>query len=85
MSLWVAVDDSFESDELAVGAGAELVIRQILTDVLLGPTALIGWWLATHAQTNPSGGFQGGVINDYITWLVAGVAVLGGLLALIIR
>jgi multicomponent Na+:H+ antiporter subunit B len=30
--------------------------------VLIGPTALIGWWLATHAQTNPSGGFQGGVI-----------------------
>jgi len=30
--------------------------------VLIGPTVLIGWWLATHAQTNPSGGFQGGVI-----------------------
>jgi len=30
--------------------------------ILVGPTALIGWWLATHAQTNPSGGFQGGVI-----------------------
>jgi multicomponent Na+:H+ antiporter subunit B len=30
--------------------------------VLVGPTALIGWWLATHAQANPSGGFQGGVL-----------------------
>jgi multicomponent Na+:H+ antiporter subunit D len=30
-------------------------------------------------------GFQSGVINDYITWLVAGVAALGGILALIIR
>jgi multicomponent Na+:H+ antiporter subunit D len=30
-------------------------------------------------------GFQSGVINDYITWLVTGVAVLGGVLALIIR
>jgi multicomponent Na+:H+ antiporter subunit D len=29
--------------------------------------------------------FQSGVINDYITWLVTGVAVLGGILALIIR
>jgi multicomponent Na+:H+ antiporter subunit D len=29
--------------------------------------------------------FQSGVINDYITWLVTGVAVLGGALALIIR
>jgi hypothetical protein len=29
--------------------------------------------------------FQSGVINDYITWLVAGVAALGGVLALIVR
>jgi multicomponent Na+:H+ antiporter subunit B len=29
---------------------------------LAGPVALIGWWLASHAQANPSGGFQGGVI-----------------------
>jgi multicomponent Na+:H+ antiporter subunit B len=30
--------------------------------VLVGPTAVIGWYLATHAQTSPSGGFQGGVV-----------------------
>ncbi|HEY3878358.1 MAG TPA: complex I subunit 5 family protein, partial [Trebonia sp.] len=29
--------------------------------------------------------FQSGVVNDYITWLVTGVAALGGILALIIR
>jgi hypothetical protein len=29
--------------------------------------------------------FQSGVINDYITWLVVGVAALGGVLALIVR
>jgi multicomponent Na+:H+ antiporter subunit D len=29
--------------------------------------------------------FQSGVVNDYITWLIAGVATLGGLLALVIR
>jgi multicomponent Na+:H+ antiporter subunit D len=29
--------------------------------------------------------FQSGVINDYITWLVAGLATLGGLLAIAIR
>jgi multicomponent Na+:H+ antiporter subunit B len=23
---------------------------------------LTGWWLASHAQTNPSGGFQGGIM-----------------------
>jgi multicomponent Na+:H+ antiporter subunit B len=30
--------------------------------VLAGPTLVLGWWLASHAQTSPSGGFQGGVI-----------------------
>jgi multicomponent Na+:H+ antiporter subunit B len=30
--------------------------------LLTGPIVLIGWWLASHAQTNPSGGFQGGVV-----------------------
>jgi multicomponent Na+:H+ antiporter subunit B len=30
--------------------------------LLAGPTVLIGWWLASHAQTSPSGGFQGGVV-----------------------
>jgi multicomponent Na+:H+ antiporter subunit D len=29
--------------------------------------------------------FQSGVINDYITWLITGVAALGGILAVIIR
>jgi multicomponent Na+:H+ antiporter subunit D len=33
----------------------------------------------------PIQAFQSGVINDYITWLVAGVAALGGVLAAIIR
>ncbi len=27
-----------------------------------GPVVLLGWWLASHAQTTPSGGFQGGVL-----------------------
>jgi multicomponent Na+:H+ antiporter subunit B len=30
--------------------------------LLAGPTVLVGWWLASHAQTNPSGGFQGGAM-----------------------
>ena len=30
--------------------------------LMVGPTAVLGWWLASHAQTNPSGGFQGGVV-----------------------
>ena len=28
----------------------------------VGPLVVVGWWLTSHAQTNPSGGFQGGVI-----------------------
>jgi len=27
-----------------------------------GPIVLIGWWLVSHAQASPSGGFQGGVV-----------------------
>jgi multicomponent Na+:H+ antiporter subunit B len=33
-----------------------------VTLLLAGPLVLLGWWLATHAQANPSGGFQGGVV-----------------------
>ena len=28
----------------------------------IGPVVVAGWWLASHAQTSPSGGFQGGVV-----------------------
>lgn len=28
----------------------------------IGPTVMTGWYLATHAQTSPAGGFQGGVV-----------------------
>jgi multicomponent Na+:H+ antiporter subunit B len=28
----------------------------------IGPTVVVGWYLATHAQTSPSGGFQGGIV-----------------------
>jgi multicomponent Na+:H+ antiporter subunit B len=29
---------------------------------LVGPTLLMGWFLTSHAQTSPSGGFQGGAM-----------------------
>jgi hypothetical protein len=35
--------------------------------------------------TAPIQCFQSGVINDYVTWMVLGLAVIGGVLALIIR
>jgi multicomponent Na+:H+ antiporter subunit B len=43
---------------------------RIVSLLLVGPTAVIGWWLATHAQANPSGGFQGGVIVATAFFLV---------------
>src|SRR5205814_9742810 len=30
--------------------------------VLVGPIVVMGWYLVSHAQTTPSGGFQGGVV-----------------------
>jgi multicomponent Na+:H+ antiporter subunit B len=30
--------------------------------ILVGPTLVMGWFLTSHAQTSPSGGFQGGVV-----------------------
>ena len=35
--------------------------------------------------TAPIQRFQSGVINDYVTWMVLGLAVIGGVLAMIIR
>jgi hypothetical protein len=35
--------------------------------------------------TAPIQRFQSGVVNDYVTWLVLGLACLGGTLALIVR
>jgi multicomponent Na+:H+ antiporter subunit B len=30
--------------------------------IFTGPVVVMGWFLASHAQTSPSGGFQGGVV-----------------------
>ena len=35
--------------------------------------------------TAPVQRFQSGVVNDYVTWIVLGLAGIGGMLALIIR
>jgi multicomponent Na+:H+ antiporter subunit B len=39
-------------------SGAVRMVALLFT----GPVVVLGWWLASHAQANPSGGFQGGVI-----------------------
>jgi multicomponent Na+:H+ antiporter subunit B len=50
-----ARDDSLERDD-ALSTDA---IR-IAALIFVGPTFVLGWFLASHAQTSPSGGFQGG-------------------------
>jgi multicomponent Na+:H+ antiporter subunit B len=35
---------------------------RVVALTLTGPVVVTGWYLASHAQTSPSGGFQGGVV-----------------------
>jgi multicomponent Na+:H+ antiporter subunit B len=35
---------------------------RVVALMLTGPVVVTGWYLASHAQTSPSGGFQGGVV-----------------------
>jgi multicomponent Na+:H+ antiporter subunit B len=48
----------------ALGRGAAMTTDAIRLGALafVGPVAVLGWYLASHAQTSPSGGFQGGVV-----------------------
>jgi len=43
-----------------------------------GPAIVLGWFLATHAQTSPSGGFQGGVLltTAFVLIFLAGQVLL---------
>ena len=52
-----AVDEAADRD-VPPTSGAVRMMALILT----GPIVVFGWWLASHAQASPSGGFQGGVI-----------------------
>ncbi len=47
---------------------------RMLSLILIGPTLVMGWFLASHAQTSPSGGFQGGVVlaTSFILLYLAG-------------
>jgi multicomponent Na+:H+ antiporter subunit B len=38
--------------------------------IFTGPVLVMGWWLGSHAQTSPSGGFQGGVVLASAFFLV---------------
>jgi multicomponent Na+:H+ antiporter subunit B len=52
-----AVDEAADRDVPATSSAVRMVAL-----LFTGPVVVMGWWLASHAQTNPSGGFQGGVI-----------------------
>jgi multicomponent Na+:H+ antiporter subunit B len=52
-----AVDEAADRDVPATSSAVKMVAL-----LFTGPVVVLGWWLASHAQTNPSGGFQGGVI-----------------------
>jgi multicomponent Na+:H+ antiporter subunit B len=47
---------------------------RLVSLLLVGPTLLVGWYLVSHAQTSPSGGFQGGVVlaTSFILIYLAG-------------
>lgn len=49
-----------EASDRNVPATSEAV--SMVAVLLTGPVVLFGWFLASHAQTSPSGGFQGGVV-----------------------
>ena len=55
------------------GPRASDAIR-LVSLVLVGPTFVMGWYLTSHAQTSPSGGFQGGVMlaTSFILIYLAG-------------
>jgi multicomponent Na+:H+ antiporter subunit B len=55
-------DPAKERDQITTGVRATSDAVRLAALVLVGPMAILGWLLVTHAQTNPSGGFQGGVV-----------------------
>ena len=84
---------------IATAEPAEITLSDVLTGVVrLG--ALVLAFLALYWRrlpllrrgyepgaglTAPIQRFQSGVINDYVTWIVLGLAAVGGALALVIR
>ncbi len=52
-----ALDEAMDRDAPPTSDAVRMVAL-----IFAGPTVVIGWYLASHAQTSPSGGFQGGVV-----------------------
>jgi multicomponent Na+:H+ antiporter subunit B len=52
-----ALDEAADRDVPPTSSAVRMVAL-----LFTGPVVVAGWWLASHAQTSPSGGFQGGVV-----------------------
>lgn len=52
-----ARDDALDSEDALTTDAIRIAAL-----VFVGPTLVLGWFLASHAQTSPSGGFQGGAV-----------------------
>jgi multicomponent Na+:H+ antiporter subunit B len=65
-------DPSGEHDDAGPGRGASPTSETVRMAALVfvGPVLAVGWFLTTHAQTDPSGGFQGGVVMATALFLV---------------
>ena len=85
---------------IATAGPAEITLSDVLTGVGSVVGALVLAFLALYWRrlpllrrgyepgaglTAPIQRFQSGVINDYVTWIVLGLAAVGGALALVIR
>jgi hypothetical protein len=57
----------------------------LLTGTGSAGSALPGLPRPILAAAAPVQRFQSGVVNDYVTWIVLGLACLGGVLAAVIR
>jgi multicomponent Na+:H+ antiporter subunit D len=84
----------------AAAESTEITLSGVLTGVGSVAGALVLAFLALYWQrlpvlrrgyepgaglTRPIQRFQSGVLNDYVTWIVLGLACLGGVLALVVR
>ena len=85
---------------IAAAESTGITAADVLAGVGSAAGALILAWLALYwhrlpllrrghepgvGLTAPIERFQSGVINDYVTWIVLGLACLGGVLALVVR
>jgi hypothetical protein len=85
---------------IAAAESTGITAVDVLAGVGSAAGALILAWLALYWRrlpvlrrghepgvglTAPIQRFQSGVINDYVTWIVLGLACLGGVLAFVVR